>query len=30
MIGVAGYYEYLKGNFADLSLNAIPNLKLGD
>lgn len=30
MIGVAGYYEYLKGNFADLSLNAIPNLKLGN
>ncbi|MCR4806035.1 MAG: tRNA (adenosine(37)-N6)-threonylcarbamoyltransferase complex transferase subunit TsaD [Lachnospiraceae bacterium] len=29
MIGAAGYYEYLKGNFADLSLNAIPNLKLG-
>lgn len=29
MIGVAGYYEYLKGNFADLSLNAVPNLKLG-
>ena len=29
MIGVAGYYEYLAGNFADLSLNAIPNLKLG-
>lgn len=29
MIGVAGYYEYIKGNFADLSLNAIPNLKLG-
>ena len=29
MIGVAGYDEYLKGNFADLSLNAIPNLKLG-
>lgn len=30
MIGVAGYYEYLKGNFAGLDLNAIPNLKLGD
>ena len=30
MIGVAAYYEYLKGNFADYSLNAIPNLKLGE
>ena len=30
MIGVAGYYEYLAGNFADLSLNAIPNLRLGE
>ena len=30
MIGAAGYYEYLKGNFADLSLNAIPALKLGE
>lgn len=29
MIGSAGYYEYLKGNFADMSLNAYPNLKLG-
>lgn len=28
MIGSAGYFEYLKGNFADLSLNAYPNLKL--
>ncbi len=28
MIGCAGYYEYLKGNFADLDLNAYPNLKL--
>ncbi len=30
MIGAAGYYEYLKGNFADLSLNAVPALKLGE
>ncbi len=30
MIGVASYYEYLKGNFAGLDLNAIPNLKLGE
>ena len=28
MIGVAAYHEYIKGNFADYSLNAIPNLKL--
>ena len=30
MIGVAGYYEYIKGNRSDYHLNAIPNLKLGD
>lgn len=30
MIGVAAYHEYLSGNFADYSLNAIPNLKLGE
>ena len=28
MIGCAGYFEYLKGNFANLELNAYPNLKL--
>lgn len=28
MIASSGYYEYLEGNTADLSLNAIPNLKL--
>lgn len=28
MIGCAAYYEALKGNFADLSLNAVPNLSL--
>lgn len=28
MIASAGYYNYLKGNTADLSLNAIPNLKI--
>lgn len=28
MIGTAGYYQYLKSNIADLSLNAIPNLQL--
>lgn len=30
MIGVAGYHEYVKGNFADYSLNAVPSLKLGE
>lgn len=28
MIAVAGYYEYMNGAKSDLSLNAIPNLKL--
>ena len=28
MIAVAGYYEYINGKKADLSLNAIPNLNL--
>ena len=30
MIASAGYYEYLAGNRADISLNAIPNLKVGE
>ncbi len=30
MIASAGYYEYLKGNFAGYDLNAVPNLKLGE
>ncbi len=30
MIGAAAYYEYQKGNFSDLSLNAVPNLRLGE
>ena len=30
MIGVAAYHEYVKSNFADYTLNAIPNLKLGE
>lgn len=30
MIGVAAYYEFLKGNHHGLDLNAIPNLKLGE
>lgn len=30
MIGCAAYYDYLKGYRANLNLNAVPNLKLGD
>lgn len=30
MIGSAAYFEYMKGNIAPLTLNAIPNLKLGE
>lgn len=30
MIGSAAYFEYIKGNISPLSLNAIPNLKLGE
>lgn len=30
MIGAAAYYEYMRGNVADWSLNAVPNLKLGE
>ncbi|MBI6873895.1 tRNA (adenosine(37)-N6)-threonylcarbamoyltransferase complex transferase subunit TsaD [Clostridium aciditolerans] len=30
MIGSAAYFEYMKGNAAPLTLNAIPNLKLGE
>lgn len=30
MIGSAAYYEYKAGRVADLTLNAIPNLKLGE
>jgi len=29
MIGSAAYYEYKVGRIADLTLNAVPNLKLG-
>lgn len=29
MIGVAGYYEFLKGTRHGLDLNAVPNLKIG-
>ena len=28
MIASAGYYNFIKGNISDLSLNAVPNLKL--
>lgn len=30
MIGTAGYYEYVKGVRHGLTLNAVPNLKLGE
>ncbi|NLP16389.1 MAG: tRNA (adenosine(37)-N6)-threonylcarbamoyltransferase complex transferase subunit TsaD [Clostridiales bacterium] len=30
MIGTAAYYEYIKGNFSGLDLNAVPNLKIGE
>ncbi|MFW5630295.1 MAG: tRNA (adenosine(37)-N6)-threonylcarbamoyltransferase complex transferase subunit TsaD [Acetivibrio ethanolgignens] len=30
MIGVAGYYEYMKGTRHGWDLNAVPNLKLGE
>ncbi|MBQ9657546.1 MAG: tRNA (adenosine(37)-N6)-threonylcarbamoyltransferase complex transferase subunit TsaD [Clostridia bacterium] len=30
MIGAAGYYRFLNGDISDLSLNAVPNLKLGE
>ena len=30
MIASAGYYNYLIGNFSDLKLNAVPNLKIGE
>lgn len=30
MIACAGYYEYMKGKRSGLSLNAVPNLRLGD
>lgn len=29
MIASAGYYRYLNGDISDLTLNAVPNLKLG-
>ncbi len=30
MIGAAGYYEYMRGIRDDYSLNAVPNLKIGE
>lgn len=30
MIAAAGYYNYIKGKKSDLTLNAMPNLKLGE
>ena len=30
MIACAGYHKYLRKNFAPLTLNAVPNLKLGE
>ena len=30
MIGSAAYYEFLSGHTADWTLNAVPNLKLGE
>ena len=30
MIGSAGYYDYLRGIRSDYSLNAVPNLRLGE
>ena len=30
MIAVAGYYEFINGAESDFSLNAVPNLKLGE
>jgi N6-L-threonylcarbamoyladenine synthase len=29
MIASAGYYNFINGNISDLTLNAVPNLKLG-
>lgn len=29
MIGSSAYYKYIKGEFSDLELNAVPNLRLG-
>ena len=30
MISAAGYYRYLHGDISDNTLNAVPNLKIGE
>ena len=30
MIGAAGYYRFLNGDLAENTLNAVPNLKIGE
>lgn len=30
MIASAGYYRYINGDISDLTLNAVPNLKIGE
>ena len=30
MIGAAGYYRYLNGDLSENTLNAVPNLKIGE
>ena len=30
MIASAGYYDFLAGRISDLTLNAVPNLKIGE
>jgi N6-L-threonylcarbamoyladenine synthase len=30
MIASAGYYNFINGKIADLTLNAVPNLKIGE
>ena len=30
MIASAGYYNFINGKISDLTLNAIPNLKIGE
>jgi hypothetical protein len=30
MIASAGYYSYIKDEFTDLTLNAVPSLRIGE
>mgnify|MGYP006927218340 FL=1 len=30
MVACAAYFKYLRGDFAPLTLNAVPDLKLGE